>query len=169
MAPFNQALPDLDIVVSLPGSYAAPVGLVGNIPGATLTLPPANWNCGANWYYEVRALALRVPNPVGSAASIPRTRLGGYLAIAPLVDSVAPNPLFGSMPGLALSASLALNPISQVALGNEIAAFPDPAYGPTIRVRNDLFVYYAPTAMYYLISLGIAENKDEDWTNLGHA
>jgi len=68
-----------------------------------------------------------------------------------------------------LSTSLVLNPISQVALGNEINAFADPAYGPVIRLRNDMIMFYGQTAAYFLVSLGLAENKDEDWANLGHA
>lgn len=173
LAPANQGFPDLDIIATLPGSPAAPVGLQASYPGAPLlTVPPAGWTAagGLNWYYEIRARALRIPNAVGSAASIPRTRLGGYLAVAPLADSTGADTTDGSLPGVALSLSLALNPIPAAALGAEITAFADPAYGPVIRLRNAAGLYVlSQAAAYYLVSLGIAENKDEDWSNLGHA
>jgi len=171
LATDRQSFPDLDIIASLPGSYAAPVGLAINFaPGTPLTAPPAGWAGGAGWYYEIRARALRIENRAGSAAFTPRMRLGSYLAIVPLADSTAGNTFTGLLPGVALSASLAPNPISNALLGNEIGAFADPAYGPVIRLRNLAGLYGAEAeSAYYLVSLGLAENKDEDWANLGHA
>jgi len=161
------AFPDLDIVVRAPGAYTAPVGNAAAYPpGTPLTAPPAGWPAGSNWYYEIRARALRIEALAGSAAFTPRMRLGSYLAIVPLVSTNLPF----TIPGVLLSASLTPNPISNVSLGAEIAAFADPAYGPVIRLRNHTGLYPVEgVALYFLVSLGIAENKDEDWSNLGHA
>jgi len=163
--------PDLDIVVSLPGTPIAPVGLqAAYLAGPPLTVPPINWVAGgANWYYEIRGRAIRVPNAVGSVASIPRLRLGSYLDIVRLMDSTN-GALVGTLPGVALSTSLALDPITNPLLGNEIGIFADPAYGPVIRLRNGAALYVGEmVGAYFLVSLGLAENKNEDWTNLGHA
>jgi hypothetical protein len=167
----QRAVSDLDIIASLPGSYAAPVGIAANFaPGTVMTAPPVGWLGGDNWYYEIRSRALRIENLAGSAAFTPRTRLGGYLAIVPLADSTGAVTFSGLLPGVALSASLALNPIPVVALGTEIGAFADPNYGPVIRLRNIAGLYVGETTgAYFLVSLGLAENKDEDWANLGHA
>jgi hypothetical protein len=173
LAPANAGFPDLDIVVSLPGSSASPVGLQASYPaGPLLTIPPVGWTAagGLNWYYEVRARALRIPNPVGSAGAVARFRLGGYLAVTPLADNMGADTSDGFLPGVVLSASLAPNPIPAAALGAEITAFADPAYGPVIRLRNFAALYVrAQAAAYYLVSIGVAENKDEDWSGLGHA
>jgi hypothetical protein len=174
LAPGIQGFPYLDIVVSLPGTPIAPVGVQASYPGGpALTPAPDGWAAAGtlNWYYELRGRALRLPNAVGSAAPVPRTRLGGYLAIVGLEDSVNGGAAACTLPKVAISASLAPNPITNPLLGNEIAAFADPAYGPVIRLLNStlLFTEERATAAYFLVSLGLAENKDEDWTNLGHA
>jgi hypothetical protein len=172
LAPLLQAYPNLDIVVEVPGSWAAPVGLAANYPpGTPLTAPPAGWNCGADWYYEVHARAMRIEQRAGSAAFTARTRLGGYLSIVPLEDFQGLAAIAGTIPPVSISASLAPNPISNVSLGAEITAFPDPAYGPVIRLRNDIMLYGGEREgdVYFLVSVGLAENKDEDWANLGHA
>jgi hypothetical protein len=172
LAPLIQAYPSLDIVVSLPGSPLAPVGLAANYPAGTpLTTPPIGWACGADWYYEVRERALRIEQLAGAAAFTARTRLGGYLAIVPLEDSQGLAAVAGTIPPVALSASLAPNPITNASLGAEIGAFADPAYGPVIRLRNDAVLYGSQRegGVLFLVSFGIAENKDEDWANLGHA
>ena len=118
----------------------------------------------------MRGRSLRLPNAVGSVAPVARTRLGGYLAIVPLEDNAALI-VAGTIPPVALSASLAPNPITNPLLGNEIGAFADPAYGPVIRLINNVTLYGGErvNGVYFLVSLGIAENKDEDWANLGHA
>jgi len=173
LAPLLQAFPNLDIVVSLPGTALAPVGLQASYPGGPVLTPaPAGWAVAGtlNWYYEVRGRSLRLPNPIGSAAPVARTRLGGYLSIVPLEDSGA-LAVAGTIPPVALSASMAPNPITNVLLGNEIGAFADPAYGPVIRLINAAVLYGGErvNGIYYLVSLGLAENQDEDGSNLGFA
>jgi hypothetical protein len=176
LAPIQGGEPNLDIVVSLPGSYAAPVGLQASYPaGPLLTAPPAGWAVAGtlNWYYEVRSRALRIPNPqsLGAAGYVPRLRLGSYLAIAPLCDSIGETPKPANLiPAVSLSYSLTPGPISAPGLGVEITDFVDPAYGPTIRIHNsDQFYGEGVASAYFLVSFGIAENKDEDWSGLGHA
>jgi hypothetical protein len=115
---------------------------------------------------------LRLPNSQAVPASyVPRLRLGGYLSIVNLMDGTAGSPV-GTLPGVVLSNSLRLGPIAFSGFGVEITDFADPAYGPTIRLRNSDVLFPgegSSEGAYFLVSLGIAENKDEDWTNLGHA
>lgn len=164
----------LDIMVQMPGSYTAPVDNPALFAGIG-TAAPAAWQaaCGANWYYELRARALRLEHlaAAGVAAGFtPRTRLGGYLSIVPLDDSGGLLAVTGTIPPVSISASLALNPISNAALGAEIGAFADPVYGPVIRLRNAAILYGDQrTGAYFLVSLGLAENQDEDGSNLGFA
>jgi hypothetical protein len=175
LAPLVQAYPPLDIMVRVPGTYAAPVNNPA-LYGGVGTAAPAAWiaACGANWYYESRPRAVRLEHLAaeGAAAGFTaRFRLGGYLSIVPLDDQAGLAPVAGTVPSVSISASLAPNPISNPLLGVEIGAFADPAYGPVIRLRNSASLYglERATGVLFLVSLGIAENKDEDWANLGHA
>jgi len=98
--------------------------------------------------------------------------LGGYLAIVPLANDNGTLTSAGAIPPVARSASLALPPSASTVLCPSIPAFADPAYGPVIRLRNSVVLYVVGQNVegaYFLVSLGLAENKDEDWANLGHA
>jgi hypothetical protein len=170
-----EGFPFLDIMVQMGGSYAAPVNNPALFAGIG-TAAPAAWQavCGANWYYEARSRILRLEHlaAAGAAAGFtPRGRLGAQISIVRLENSVPVAPVPGGIPAISASASLAVNPISNVALGAEIGAFADPAYGPVIRLHNsaDLFGERQQVGIYFLVSLGLAENQDEDGSNLGFA
>jgi len=174
LAVVGETFPPLDIMVQMPGTYLAPVDNPALFVGIG-TAAPAAWQalCGANWYYEVRGRSLRIEHlaAAGAAAGFtPRMRLGAPISIIPLDDQAGLAGVTGAIPPVSISASLAPNPISAVALGAEIGAFPDPAYGPVIRLRNAAVLYGAQRGnIYFLVSLGLAENQDEDGSNLGFA
>jgi hypothetical protein len=148
---------------------------IGNYPvGTPYTAPPAGWGAanGANWYYEVRGRALRIEKVAGVAGFTPRTNLGYHLSIVALQDHTASGDNHNLLPYLGLSASLAPAPAispNLVGIAAYNVALPDPAYGPVIRVYNS--TEFAPRGdwMLYQVDLQIAENKDEDFSTLGHA
>jgi hypothetical protein len=162
------AFPSLDIVVAVPGSLQAPVADIAKYPGASVTTPPAGW-AAANlngFYYEVRGRALRLEHVVGQVGFTPRTRLGFHLSIAPWQDSSPISAYGGFIPPVILSQSL--SDAGTNALMNHTLF--DPAYGPVIRVGNDPLLH--PGDMItplWVVNLQISENKDDDWSNLGHA
>ncbi len=130
----------LDILVRTPGSQAAPVVAGGD---------------GA--YYEVRARALVVPTPVGSPGYVPRFRLGLSLALVP----VGAQP-FAIGPGAQLSASLALLSSTDVGPTINVAAFPDPAGGPAIRLVGGTAGELSTAGTIYIVSLILSTARDED-------
>jgi len=166
--------PGIDIVVSLPGSRGKPVLDPTVYPAVPNTPAPSGWNAlgtGA-WYYELRGRALRVPVLTGGPGFTPRTNLGYHLAIVQLDQAGGANAGAGAIPSYRLSASLALPPVANSGLQNPGSlAFTDPAYGPVIRL-NDTGEFTTRTSIYppiFLVSFALAENKDEDFGNLGHA
>jgi len=171
------AYPNLDIAVKVPGSRAAPVLDPIAWPAVSpYTPPPTGWAGGAvingsGWYYEIRGRALRIEALAGAAAFTPRTNLGFHLSICALqdVNDVATNG--NLLPTLSLSASLALPPVANTNLNATYAvAFPDPSYGAVIRVHNVADLHLAEAVdPIYLVNFMLAENKDEDFSTLGHA
>jgi hypothetical protein len=173
----GDAYPNLDIAVRVPGSRAAPVLDPVLLPAVTPYTPPPNgWAGGAiingyGWYYEIRSRALRFEALAGAAGFTPRTNLGFHLSICGLQD-FGDLALNGNLlPTLSLSASLAPPIVANTNLSTAYAvAFPDPSYGPVIRVHNLLSLHVAETPnSVYLVNFMLAENKDEDFSTLGHA
>lgn len=159
----------LDIIVSLPGSRAAPV-LNSNVwPGVVgYTQAPTDWctACDPGWYYEIRSRSLRLENLAGANGFVPRTNLGYHLSICQLQDPLFQVYNYNQLPTLELSATLALPPVADPILDPDYAeVFPDPSYGPVIRLWNPL----SPQAgnPLYLVNFMLQENKDEDFTTLG--
>jgi hypothetical protein len=179
LAPLIQAFPNLDIVVGAPGSRAAPVlNAALYPPGTPATTPPTGWvsTNGANWYYEVRGRALRLEQTVGVSGFTPRTNLSYHLSILALQASDGSGNSNNLLPALSLSASLAPAPVVNSLLAPATAynvALPDPAYGPIIRVWSASTLFpsgeHGGQLMIYQIDFRIAENKDEDFSTLGHA
>lgn len=173
--------PGIDIVVALPGSRDAPVLDPAVFPAGPPSTPaPVGWNAAGTiaWYYELRGRALRIERlaAAGAAAGFtPRTRLGYHLSILNLSQPAAgPGAGLGAIPSYTLSASLALPPLADgVPYFNNAAddVFADPAYGPVIRLHDTGEFTAGPGAWppVFLVNLSLAENKDEDWANLGHA
>lgn len=163
-----------DIVLAVPGSYAAPVADAATYVGATVTAPPAGWvaACGAAAYYELRGRALRLEQVVGQAGFTPRTRLGFHLSILTLQEPAGGARQFTNydqVPFASLSASLSLPPGSSAAIwGSYANVFTDPSYGPVIRIWNQAELHSEADPIY-LVNFQIAENKDEDFETLGHA
>ncbi len=176
MTPSIQGFLPLDIAVRIPGARTAPVADQAAYAGSVVTQAPAAWVaacCTGGWYYEIRGRAVRVENLAGTAGFTPRLRLGARVSVVALQDANNQALISGSVPPFTFSASLAPDPIAQPLMGTEIVGvLADPTYGPVIRLQNGVFLVgqgQGQHAAYFLVSLGIAENKDEDWANLGHA
>lgn len=163
----------LDIIVGLPGSATAPVAVAASYPGATVTPAPAGWLGGPNGaYYEMRGRSLPFEKFSGQTGFVPRTRLGIRLSIMALQNVNSSGDCSNLLPMLGLSASLAPAPGVGAPLvfgTNYAAALADPNYGPVIRVYDtaDLAPDFGADPALYLVSLGIAEAKDEDFTAFG--
>lgn len=163
---------NLDIIVGRPGSSVAPVASAIVYPAATITAAPAGWVGGAGMYYEVRGRSLPLEKVSGQAGFVPRTHLGYHLSIVALQNSAGTAVCQNLLPMLGLSASLAPAPgADNVTMFGAAyaAALADPAYGPVIRVYNTVLLYpgTAEPAALYLVSFGIAEAKNEDFTPFG--
>lgn len=162
----------LDIVVGLPGSPTAPVASAAVYPAAGVTPAPAGWLGGAGAYYELRSRSIPFEKFSGQTGFTPRTRLGLYLSIVALQDSIASASCNNLLPMLSLSASLANAPgagNSAVMGATYATAFADPSYGPVIRVHNSALLEPGTNnvgALYY-VTFAIAEAKNEDFTAFG--
>jgi hypothetical protein len=164
--------PNLDIIVSLPGSATAPVASAALYPMSGVTPAPVGWSCGAGAYYEVRSRAIPFEKFAGQPGFTPRTRLGYYLSIVALQNSIDSGLCSNLLPMLSLSASLANAP----GAGNASVFGPtyatvlaDPSYGPVIRVHNSALLDDGTNnvpALYY-VTFAIAEAKNEDFTPFG--
>jgi hypothetical protein len=166
--------PPLDIVVAVPGLPSAPVADATLYPpGSVITTPPAGW-AAANLngaYYEIRGRSLRLEQVVGQTGFAPRTRLGFHLSIAPWADGVVESvgaDYGGLIPSIILSNSLSQVGINSLTLGSG-AALVDPAYGPVIRINNDVLLHPGDRITpLWIVNLQIQETKDEDFTGSGH-
>jgi len=169
-----------DIIVALPGSRALPVAGSAIYPGAAVTEPPAGWlvQCGNAAYYEVRGRSLPLPTEVGDPGFAPRVQLGGYISV---VGLQSPNDAAAQLSGegvqipfVSLSASLSANigtAANAAIWGDYVNTFADPSYGPVIRVWNSFTLHTDDGELedpLYLVSVGIAEIKDEDFEASGH-
>jgi hypothetical protein len=176
----GQSYPPCDIIVSLPGTPAAPVTNPAVFPpGTPLTPAPSAWVAACTQahavtavYYEIRGRALRIEKTFGQAGFVPRTNLGFHLSVCTL--SAASGGQFNaanSLPMLSLSASLAVGPGAAAVFSGGSGygpALADPSYGPVIRVWNSS-ILHSEADPIFLVNLAIAENKDEDFQALGHA
>ena len=180
LRPFIDGFPNLDIMMNVPGSRAAPVLNPTHYPAGTpYTAASAAWAAknGANWYYEVRGRALRIEKLAGTAGFTPRTNLGHHLSIIALQDLAATGDNGNLLPNVTLSESLAPAPAISANLVPDVPGstyalpLPDPAYGPVIRIWNTpkLSPEQDKNWMLYQVDLQIAENKDDDFTTLGRA
>jgi hypothetical protein len=133
-AAVGEATPgDLDIVVELPGTQAAPVA-TGNAP--------AGWVGATGSYYEIRARPLRLPVVVGDAGFVPRLNLGWSLSVMPYAAGAGvPHQLSAS-----LQSSL------------DATALTDPSYGPVIRLKGSV----ETGEQQLVVNLLVMEQKDED-------
>jgi hypothetical protein len=171
--------PNLDIAVLVPGTRLAPVADASLFPpGTAITPPPSGWvaaNSGGA-YFELRGRAIPFEKFAGVSGFTPRTNLAYHLSICALQEpggtamQIAPG--LYVPPPLSLSASLAAPPSGNAAVFGTFAdPFPDPGYGPVIRVWNSMFLHSGdpenPDPLY-LINFMIAENKDEDFSVVGH-
>jgi hypothetical protein len=172
-APVLAAYPDLDIVVATPGSRALPVFDPASFPGVSGTTPPTGWAtlCGTGWYYELRGRPVRLEKAFGATGFVPRTNLGFHVSIVALQNgSPTPSDNGNLLPYVGLSASLMPAPVVNTGLLAPYAtALADPAYGPVIRIYNSPSFLSSAASMIYLVNFSIAENKDEDFSTLGHA
>lgn len=167
----ESTFPPLDIVVSVPGTKTAPVADSGVFyPGATVTAPPPGWvTANLNgFYYELRGRAVRLEHVVGESGFTPRTNLGFHIAIAPWTDggSSLVSGYGGLLPSVILSNSLSA--AGDNALGGAARTLADPSYGPVIRIGNDAALHPGDRITpLWVVSLGIAERKDDDYDNIG--
>jgi hypothetical protein len=175
----------VDVCVQAPmGTRLAPVTDPSVLPpGTPVTLPPTGWagNFGDAAYYEIRGRTLRLERLAGANGFTQRTNLGFALVLTPYgaIDHSLDREfsLWNISGGVQLSQSLL------AAVGDGLAIpttnLADPIYGsaqPVIRVFAPLTVTGDPLAQsegrsfqIYLVHFLIAENKDEDWSPLGHA
>jgi hypothetical protein len=164
--PTGQALFTDICLRSLMGTRLAPVADPLTYPGSTP--PPAGWvaACGDGAYYEVRGRALPFDHifAEGTAGGFTqRLNLGFHLSIVPC-RSVAG--ITSAITNVLLSQSL-LSAVGGDTGGAIVtASLPDQAYGPVIRVYNPIATP-APVSGLYMVSLSIAERKDDDYDNTG--
>lgn len=167
--------PYIDICVAAPmGTQAKPVANPLVYGANNVTSPPAGWvqapglgnSSGA--YYEIRGRSLRLEARAGQVGFTPRANLGFHLIVTPYGEQTVPSTT-ALTNGVQLSASLL------AALGGDaggvipVATFADPSYGPVIRLFTLTFVNSRLGNPLCLVHFGIAENKDEDFSTLGHA
>ena len=167
--------PFIDICVAATmGTQAKPVASPGLYPPGTVTPPPAGWvsppgagnSSGA--YYELRGRSLRLEARAGQTGFTPRANLGFQLVVTPYGAQTLPFTM-ALTNGVQLSASLL------AALGGDsgavipLAAFPDPSYGPVIRLFTPTSENSRLGNPLCLVHFSVAENKDEDFQTLGHA
>jgi len=173
-SPFN-----LDIMVTLPGTRLAPVADPSSFPPGTLiTVPPPAWilACGDGAYFELRGRAIPFEKFAGVSGFTPRTNLAYHLSIAVLQEPGGTGqqgiPGAGMLPLVSLSASLATPPSGNATVFGVYAdPFPDPGYGPVIRLWNNPLLHTMDVEnndAIYLVNFMIAENKDEDYNVVGH-
>ncbi len=135
--PGRQVPLDLDIIVGLPGSSTAPVAATAVYPAAGVTPAPAGWTGGIGAYYEVRGRAIPFEKTYGQTGFTPRTRLGYYLSIVALQNSVNSALCSNLLPMLSFSASLANAPGAGNATvfgGTYATVLADPSYGGVERL-----------------------------------
>jgi hypothetical protein len=156
-----------DICLRSPmGTRLAPVADTATYPGSTP--PPAGWvaACDDGAYYEVRGRPLRFEHlfaegAVGGFTS--RFNLGFHLSIVPYgVSAGVASAITGVLPSQSLLAAVGGDVDGAIAASN----LADPAYGPVIRVYNPTFSQGQVSALY-VVSLSIAERKDDDFSNIG--
>jgi len=167
----DSSIATLDIMVrDLAGTQALPVASAAAYGAANVTAAPADWIalCLTGAYYEVRGRTLRLEQlaAAGAAAGfVPRTRLGWDISVYPIVHA-ALNGNSGLLPTIGLSASLAAE-FGDAAVITEPTVFPDPTYGPVIRLitTDDLIEQDRPRIC--VVHLSLPERKDEDFSNIG--
>lgn len=165
--------PNLDIILSLPGSISAPVGVAAYYPGMGVTPAPVGWNGERGVYYEIRNRAVRCESVFGQAGFSYRARLGVHLSVAILQDAAGLGVSHNLVPALSFSQSLTPAPgAGNLSVFGSVyaTAFPDPSYGPVIRVWNspNLFPGTSPTPqVLYLVNLAIEETRDSDLSPVG--
>ena len=172
-------------MMGIPGSYAAPVANPAVFPGLAITVPPADWitTCGTpapaldtSVYYEIRGRSVPMGPVSGQTGFVPRMRLGGYLSIVALQNangSAFQANTIAQIPYASVSASLAPPVGPNGLIWNDFSiAFPDPSYGPVLRIWNQASLHGAfersDFSPLYLVSVGLAETKDEDFETSGH-
>lgn len=161
-----------DIMVEdLVGSQLLPVASAAFYGAPNVTPAPVAWvnACGDNAYYEIRGRKLRLEHRTAAGAAagfVPRFNLGWRLSVYPLASAHgdAANLL---LPIVSLSASL-INTPGDANVITEPAAFPDPTYGPCIRVNaNSSAIGVSTAPRLYAVHLGVNERKDEDFCHIG--
>jgi hypothetical protein len=146
----------VDIVVDgYAGDPSAPVANPASYPGATLTAPPVGWPAGTAAYYELLGRTLPV-QVVGTPGFVPRLNLGFAASLATLTSAG------GNMLAVAPPASLALSESLADTFGDGTViaglSFPDPAYGPVVRVSYGTLT--GSSFELFLVSLQIYESSD---------
>jgi hypothetical protein len=146
----------VDIVVDgYAGAPDAPVANPASYPGATLTPPPVGWPVGTAAYYELLGRALPV-QLAGTPGFVPRLNLGFAASLATLTSAG------GNLLAVAPPASLAFSESLADTFGDGTVIvglpFPDPAYGPVIRVNYGVLT--AASFELFLVSLQIYEPSD---------
>jgi hypothetical protein len=142
----------LDVMVEGPvGSPTVPVSAAN---------APVGWAGGNGSFFELRSRPLRcpdkalLPNGQPNPAFVPRFRLGWTLAIHDVLAAGTPVPA-PPLPRVIFTQSLVGN-LLDVILGFAVGA--DPAYGPVIRLQNEVAVETRVYALY----LDVAESKNDD-------
>lgn len=162
--PTNAGLmPYLDIPVETPELAGVP-GALPPVPPATAarpmkiavggTTPPAGWQVfgpvnGDGELFEWRGRTLRCESRFGAANFVPRFRLGWKTAIYCVENDCEANP------SAAYSYTLVNGPLP---VPFTALSFPDPTYGPTLRLSNTLDTQGA----LVLVHLDVFDAADED-------
>lgn len=166
----------LDICVQATmGTRLLPVADPVTYGAANVTAPPAGWVAanGNGAYYEVRGRTLSLEHLFGAGAAagfVQRTNLGFHLTVTPYGSWLAQVGNTVRLGGVQLSQSLL------AAVGGDVGAaiaatnLADPVYGvaqPVIRIHapNDGESQLASGLL--VVSLLIAERKDDDYANIG--
>lgn len=150
-----------------PGTYA-PLDILPCGPVGSKALPisaangnaPAGWAaaCGLGSFYELRSRVI-VAARSGTAGFVPRFALGWQITVTPYtttaVEVVAAQPNY--VPLVGLSASL-VGSGSNALINAGLTGLADPAYGPTIRLFNNVNT----AGGLYLVTLLVFDSQDED-------
>jgi len=172
LAPLLQAFPNLDIVVSLPGTALAPVGLQASYPGGPVLTPaPAvgPWPERSTGTTKCAGRSLRLPNPIGSPR--PSRAPASAATCRSFRSKTAARSRWLHDPAGGAVRIDGTEPDHERASGQRDRRVRRSGVRPVIRLINAAVLYGGErvNGIYYLVSLGLAENQDEDGSNLGFA
>lgn len=154
------------------GTRLLPVADPVTFGAANVTTPPPGWvvACGAAAYYEVRGRTLRLEHLFGegiAAGFTQRANLGFKLTVTPYGSHLTAT---GPVGGAILSQSLLAHAGGDGGTAIQTTDLADPVYGiaqPVIRVYVPKTQGTATDTGLFLVSLDIAERKDDDYDNIG--